>query len=37
MIAAVCIANELPIHTCHADDFTDIDGLVVIDVAHPGY
>ena len=37
MIAAVCIANELPIHTCNADDFTAVDGLVVIDVAHPDH
>jgi predicted nucleic acid-binding protein len=37
MIAAVCIANELPIHTCNSDDFTGIDGLVVIDVAHPDH
>ncbi|MCU0269212.1 MAG: type II toxin-antitoxin system VapC family toxin [Acidimicrobiales bacterium] len=35
MIAAVCIANELPIHTCNPDDFSGIDGLVVVDVPHP--
>lgn len=35
MIAAVCIANELPIHTCNADDFSGIDGLVVVKVPHP--
>ena len=35
MIAAVCIANGLPIHTCNPDDFAGITGLVVIDVPHP--
>lgn len=36
MIAAVCLANELPIDTCNPDDFAGIDGLVIIDVPHPG-
>lgn len=35
MIAAVCLANELAIHTCNPDDFSGIDGLVVVGVAHP--
>lgn len=35
MIAAVCIATQLPVHTCNVGDFSDIDGLVVIDVPHP--
>jgi predicted nucleic acid-binding protein len=35
MIAAVCIANDLPIHTCNPSDFTAIDGLTVIEVPHP--
>lgn len=35
MIAAVCIANGLPVHTCNAADFAGIDGLVVVDVPHP--
>ena len=35
MIAAVCVANELPIHTCNPDDFTDIDGLDIVAVPHP--
>ena len=35
MIAAVCIAHELPIHTCNPNDFSGIDGLVVVDVPHP--
>lgn len=37
MIAAICVANELPIHTCNPEDFTGIDGLMVIDVAHPDH
>ncbi len=37
MIAAVCIANELPIHTCNPDDFAGIDGLSIIDVPHPDH
>src|SRR5262245_52107871 len=36
MIAAICIANDLPIHTCNADEFAGMPGLVVIDVPHPG-
>jgi predicted nucleic acid-binding protein len=36
MIAAICVANELPIHTCNPNDFAGIDGLDVVDVAHPG-
>lgn len=35
MIASVCVANELPIHTCNPDDFSGIDGLEVVDVPHP--
>jgi predicted nucleic acid-binding protein len=35
MIAAVCVANDLPIHTCNPDDFAGIDGLAVVAVAHP--
>ncbi len=35
MIAAVCVANDLPIHTCNPHDFSGIDGLEVIDVPHP--
>mgnify|MGYP001299690957 CR=1 FL=1 len=37
MIAAVCIASDLPIHTCNPDDFSGIDGLDVIDVPHPDH
>lgn len=35
MIAAICVANDVPLHTCNPDDFTGIDGLTVIDVEHP--
>ena len=36
MIAAICIANDMPIHTCNADDFAGIAGLLLVDVPHPG-
>jgi predicted nucleic acid-binding protein len=36
MIAAVAVANDLPLYTCNPDDFTGIDGLRVIPIAHPG-
>jgi tRNA(fMet)-specific endonuclease VapC len=35
MIAAIAIANELPLYTCNPDDFKGIDGLTVIPVPHP--
>lgn len=35
MIAAIAIANELPLYTCNPDDFTGIEGLQVIAVPHP--
>jgi predicted nucleic acid-binding protein len=35
MIAAICLSNELPIHTCNPADFSGIDGLAVIEVPHP--
>jgi len=35
MIAAVAIANQLPIFTCNPGDFEGIDGLDVIAIAHP--
>lgn len=35
MIAAVAIANDLPLYTCNPDDFTGIDDLRVITVSHP--
>jgi len=35
MIAAVAIANGLPLYTANPDDFTVIDQLDVVDVPHP--
>ena len=35
MIAAIAIANGLPLYTCNADDFAGIDGLEVVAVPHP--
>lgn len=36
MIAAVALANELPLYTCNPGDFANVDGLTVIPVPHPG-
>ncbi|MFH1475335.1 MAG: hypothetical protein ABIG85_05690 [Chloroflexota bacterium] len=36
MIAAVALANELPLFTCNPADFTGIAGLTVIAIPHPG-
>jgi tRNA(fMet)-specific endonuclease VapC len=35
MIAAVAVANELPLYTCNPDAFSGIDGLTVIPVPLP--
>ena len=35
MIAAVALANGLPLYTCNPDDFSAIDGLTVVAVPHP--
>jgi predicted nucleic acid-binding protein len=35
MIAAIAVANDLPVHTCNPDDFGGIDGLTVVPVPHP--
>ena len=35
MIAAVAIANDLPLFTCNPNDFSGIDGLIVVEVPHP--
>ena len=35
MIAAIALANELPLYTCNPDDFAGIDGLTVIAIPHP--
>ncbi|MBK6857037.1 MAG: type II toxin-antitoxin system VapC family toxin [Microthrixaceae bacterium] len=37
MIAAVCMANDLPIHTCNPGDFSGIAGLNVVAVPHPDH
>lgn len=37
MIAAIGIANDLPVHTCNPSDFSSIDGLMVVAVAHPDH
>lgn len=36
MIAAVAIANGLPLYTCNPKDFRDIEGLEIVPVALPG-
>ncbi len=35
MIAAIALANDLPVYTCNPRDFEGIDGLRVQDIAHP--
>lgn len=35
MIAAVAVANDLPLSTCNPDDFAAIDRLHVVEVPHP--
>jgi predicted nucleic acid-binding protein len=35
MIAAVAMANDLPVYTCNPDDFSGIDGLDVVAVLVP--
>lgn len=35
MIAAIALANDLPIYTCNPDDFSGIDGLAVVAVPVP--
>ena len=35
MIAAVALANGLPVYTCNPDDFIGIDGLSVVAIPHP--
>jgi tRNA(fMet)-specific endonuclease VapC len=37
MIAAVCLAHQLPIHTCNPGDFDGIEGLEVVGVPHPDH
>lgn len=35
MIAAIALANDLPLYTANPDDFAGIDGLVVVTVPIP--
>ena len=35
MIAAIAIANGIPLYTCNAKDFDGIDGLTVVEVPNP--
>ena len=35
MIAAIAVANDLPLYTCNPSDFKGVDGLVVVAVPHP--
>lgn len=35
MIAAIAIANDLPLFSCNPDDFHGIDGLTVVAIPHP--
>jgi len=35
MVAAIALANDLPVYTCNPDDFSGIDGLDVVSVPVP--
>jgi hypothetical protein len=35
MIAAIAVANDLPLFTCNPDDFAGIDGLDIVAIPHP--
>lgn len=35
MIAAIAIANGIPVYTCNPDDFTGIEDLEVVAIPHP--
>jgi tRNA(fMet)-specific endonuclease VapC len=37
MIAAIAIANDLPVYTCNPRDFTGIDEITVVSVPHPDH
>jgi predicted nucleic acid-binding protein len=37
MIAAIALANDLPVHTCNPRDFEAIEGLSVVAVPHPDH
>lgn len=36
-IAAVALANDLPLYTCNLDDFAGIDALDIVAVPHPDH
>jgi hypothetical protein len=36
MIAAIALANAMPLFTCNPSDFAGIDGLTVVAIPHPG-
>lgn len=35
LIAAVAVANDLPLYTCNPSDFTGMSGLMLVQVPHP--
>lgn len=35
LIAAIAVANDLPLYTCNPGDFENIEGLTVVPVPHP--
>ena len=35
LIAATALANDLPVYTCNADDFSGIEELTVVGIPHP--
>jgi tRNA(fMet)-specific endonuclease VapC len=37
LIAAVAVANDLPLYTCNPDDFRGIDGLDIVEIPHPDH
>ena len=36
LIAAVAVANDLPLYTCNPNDFTGMEDLTLVAVPHPG-
>lgn len=36
LVAAVAVANDLPLYTCNPRDFENIDELTLVQVPHPG-
>jgi len=35
MIAAIAVANDLPLYTCNPDDFAGVESLDVVSIPHP--